>query len=398
MRKTINRYILKEISLPFFMLLLILTFVLLMGRILQLMDLMINKGVGLTAIIKLICYLMPSFLIITIPVSLLIAILIGMGRLSSDNEITIMKSSGISLFQLMPPVAAASLVAFIVTAIMGFFLVPGGNFATKNLLFEIAKQKASIGIKEKIFNDDFEGLVLYANSIPVHGNYMENLFISDNRLSGEPITILAKRGYLISSPVSMTVTLRLENGSSYAVDSDFRVFKKMDFASYDISLDVSAPVTGEEGVIKKKGTEMTLTELVKSIRDGDMKKKKHRELVIELHNKFTIPFSCLIFCLLGVPLGLVKERSGKSRGFVIGIVVVMTYYVLQLSGEALAETGRLAPAIGAWAPNIILGSIGIMMFNMAAQERPVLPFEGMLSKIWKRCKKRIFAKTEGPYK
>ncbi|MEA3470677.1 MAG: LptF/LptG family permease, partial [Thermodesulfobacteriota bacterium] len=205
MYKTINRYILREISLPFFMILFILTFVLLMGKILQLMDLMINKGVSLVAIVKLISYLMPSFFIITIPISLLIAILIGLGRLSGDNEITIMKSSGISLFQLLPPIASASLFSFLVTALMGFFLVPQGNFATKNLLFDIAKQRASIGIKEKVFNNDFEGLVLYAGHIPAHGNYMENLFISDSRISREPITIIAKRGYLVSNPKSMTV-------------------------------------------------------------------------------------------------------------------------------------------------------------------------------------------------
>ncbi len=394
MRKTINRYILREIALPFFMILFILTFVLLMGRILQLMDLMINKGVSLIAIMKLISYLIPSFFILTIPISLLIAILIGLGRLSSDNEITIMKSSGISLFQLLTPIASASLLAFLVTALMGFFLVPQGNFATKTLLFEIAKKKASIGIKEKVFNSDFDGLVLYAGRIPAHGNYMENLFISDSRISEDPITIIAKRGYLVSDPNSMNVTLRLENGSSHSMDSDFKVFKKMDFTTYDISLDVSAPIARKKSSLEKDGKEMTLTELIQTMRDRTVKEKRRRELAIELHNKFTIPFSCLIFCLLGIPLGIVKERSGKSRGFVIGLVVVVIYYVLQLGGESLAETGRLAPIIGSWAPNVILGSIGIIMFNMAAQERPVLPFEGKARSAWKKWKEKI---AEGQY-
>jgi len=398
MHKTINRYILQEISLPFFMILFILTFVLLMGKILQLMDLMINKGVSLLSIMKLMSYLMPSFFIITIPISLLIAILIGLGRLSSDNEITIMKSSGISLFQLLKPIAAASLFTFVITALMGFFLVPQGNFATKSLLFEIAKKKASIGIKEKVFNNDFAGLVLYAGNIPAHGNYMENLFLSDSRISDEPITIIAKRGYLVSNPESMMVTLRLENGSSHTIDSDFRVFKKMDFTTYDISLDVSAPITGKEGALEKDGKEMTITELIVNMRDKGVKEKRRRELALELHNKFTIPFSCLIFCILGIPLGIVKERSGKSRGFVIGLVVVVIYYVLQLGGGSLAETGRLSPIIGSWAPNIILGAIGIIMFNMAAQERPVLPFEGTTRTLWRSLRGKIAADPEGKYK
>jgi lipopolysaccharide export system permease protein len=398
MHKTINRYILREISFPFFMILLILTFVLLMGRILQLMDLMINKGVSLVAIAKLISYLMPSFFIITIPISFLIAILIGLGRLSGDNEITIMKSSGISLFQLLRPVAAASLLTFFVTALMGFFLVPQGNFATKTLLFEIAKKKASIGIKEKVFNNDFAGLVLYAGNIPAHGNYMENLFISDSRISDEPITIIAKKGYLVSNPESMRVTLRLENGSSHTMDSDFRVFKKMDFTTYNISLDVSAPIARKKSALEKDEKEMTVTELIRAMSDQKVKEKRRREIAIELHNKFTIPFSCLIFCILGIPLGIVKERAGKSRGFVIGLVVVVIYYVLQLGGASLAETGRISPIIGSWAPNVILGTIGIIMFNMAAQERPVLPFEGRARALWKNLKGKIAAGSEGKNK
>ncbi len=94
MRRLINRYILREIAVPFCMILFVLTFVLLMGKILQVMDLMINKGIGFVEIALLILFLIPSFLVFTIPVSLLIAILIGLGRLSGDNEWTVLKMSG----------------------------------------------------------------------------------------------------------------------------------------------------------------------------------------------------------------------------------------------------------------------------------------------------------------
>jgi len=212
MIKIIDKYILREIFFSFLITIFILTFVLLMGRIIQLMDLMINKGISLLDISKLILYLMPSFFQITIPISLLISILVGLGRFSADNEIVILKSAGISLCRISLPIAVVSIFAFIITAIMGFYFVPYGNYATRNLLFDIAKQKASIGIKEKVFNDDFKGLVLYADNIPVNGNYMEGVFISDNRFGKVSTTIIARRGYLISNPESMTVTLRLKKG------------------------------------------------------------------------------------------------------------------------------------------------------------------------------------------
>jgi len=370
MPKIIDKYILREIFFPFFMTLFVLTFVLLMGKILQLMDLVINKGVNFVDILKLILYLLPSFLLITIPISLLISILIGLGRLSADNEITIFKSSGISIYRLLLPIGMVSLFAFIITAVMGFYFVHYGNFATRDLLFNIAKQKASIGIKEKVFNDDFKGIVLYAEKIPVHGNFMEDVFISDSRIGKEPTTIIAQKAYLVSNPESMTVTLRLKKGSTHNVDPNFKTYKKMEFSSYDINLDLSTPVAKGNQEFTKKSKEMKVRELLAKIRSCDRENAEIREFIIELNKKFTIPLTCIVFGILGIPLGIGQARSGKSRGFTIGLFVVMVYYVLQLSGEGLGETGKLHPVIGTWAPNIIFGAVGIYMLIMAAKEKP----------------------------
>lgn len=373
MNKVINRYILKEISIPFFMIIFILTFALLMGRILQLMDLMINRGILFADIAKLVLYLMPSLLIITIPVSLLISILMGLGRLSRDNEIIVLKSSGLSLYRLMTPVALASLCAFLMTATTGFFLVPYGNLATRNLLFDIAKQKASIGIKERVFNDDFAGLVLYAEEIPSHGDYMKGVFISDTRMLKEPTTIIAQSGYLISNPKSMQITLRLKDGSIHTADKDLTAYKKIDFSSYDINLDLSASIGGKDSIIAKDSREMSLPELIRKSRAHGLEKTVLKDFIIEIHKKFTIPFACIVFGIIGIPLGILKHRSGKSRGFVTGLIVIMIYYVIQLGGEALGETGVLPPAIGAWTANSVLGIIGVYMLTMTAKEKPLMP-------------------------
>ena len=224
MRKIINRYIFKEIASPFIIILFVLTFVLLMGKILQIMDLMVNKGISVFSIAKLIIFLLPSFMLFTIPIALLIAILIAMGRLSADNEITALKTSGISLLQIYYPVAIASLITFIFTIVISYFLVPQSNFATKRLLFNIAQQNASIGIKEKVFNADFKGFLLYAEKIPLDGNYMEGVIVSDNRIIGEQNTIFAKKAFLVSDPESMTV--KLKTGKRFHSYSKFR-FKKL---------------------------------------------------------------------------------------------------------------------------------------------------------------------------
>jgi lipopolysaccharide export system permease protein len=368
MHRLINRYILKEIAVPFCMILFVLTFVLLMGKILQVMDLMINKGIGFTDIARLMLFLVPSFLMFTIPISLLIAILIGLGRLSGDNEWTILKMSGISLYRLALPVAFAALAAFLMTLATTIFLVPYGNLASKALLFEMARQKASIGIREKVFIDDFQGIVLYAEKIPVHGDFLEKVLISDSRVSSEPSTIVARRAYLVSNPDTMVITLRLEDGSTHTVDASLNRYRKMDFRFYDVRLDLASPIAGDKNKKIKSSTEMSLAELTSILRNRGIGEAALRELAIELNKKLTIPVSCLVFALIGMPLGIRAHRSVRSRGFTIGLFLVLVYYLFRLSGEALVETGRLSPGIGTWTPNLIFAAAGILLFSLSAKE------------------------------
>ncbi|MRR18030.1 MAG: LPS export ABC transporter permease LptF [Deltaproteobacteria bacterium] len=381
MNKIISRYIFREIAFPFFLILFVLTFVLLMGKILQIMDLMVNKGIRVWDIVHLIALIMPNFMLFTIPIALLVSILIAMGRFSADNEITALKASGVSLLQIYYPVAIASVLAFVCAIVIGYFLVPQSNFATKKLLFELASQNASIGIKEKIFNADFKGLLLYADKIPADGEYMEGVLISDSRILGEQNTILARKAYLVADPKLMIVKLRLENGSIHTVSSDLKHYRKVDFKSYDVNLDLSttlAAFTDEN----KSSTEMTMTELLERMQKPGLDGAAVRELAIEVHKKFSIPLSCLFFGLLALPLGITSHRAVKSRGFAVGILIVATYYLLRIGGEALVETGGLSPVIGVWTPNVFFALLGLYLFYMANKE--ISLFQIIYHRFWRK--------------
>lgn len=378
--KTINRYIIQEIAIPFVMVLFILTFVLLMGKIVQLMDLMVNKGISIFDIAKLIIFLMPSFLIFTIPISLLIAVLMGLGRLSGDNEITVLKASGVSLYQIAQPVLFASLVAFLLTSLVSFFLVPGGNYATKKLIFNIVKEKASMGIKEKVFNDDFKGILIYADKIPSNGEFLEGVIINDSRIIKESNTLIAQKAYLISDPKSMTITLRLENGSSHVVDNNMSYYRRMDFGTYDVLLDIESTMADEMKAKTKSSTEMTVFELASQIGKKGLNDAVVRELAIELNKKMTVPLSCIFFGIISIPLAITAQRSVRSRGFIIGFVIVLAYYLIQIGGEALAEMGKISPAAGTWAPNFIFGMLGVYLFVMKAKEKP-LPLQPLMETV-----------------
>ena len=380
MRKIINRYIFKEITSLFFIILFTLTFVLLMGNILQIMDLMVNKGISFLAVVKLIIFLLPSLFMFTIPIAFLVSILIAMGRFSADNEITALKTSGVSLMQMYYPVAFASLIAFAFTIIIGYYLVPHSYSASKRLLFDLAQQHAAIGIKEKVFNADFKGILLYADKIHPKGDYMENVMISDNRIKGEQNTILAKKAYLFADTDSMTVMLRLEGGSIHTVSSDFKKYRKIDFKSYDINLDLSTSISSANH--SKTKDEMTMNELLEKMKEPGLNEVALREFAIEVHKKFSIPLSCIFFGLLALPLGIRNHRAVKSRGFTVGIIIATSYYLLRIGGEALVETGRLSPGVGVWTPNFIFALLGIYLFYMAYREISLLQI--MKINLWRK--------------
>jgi lipopolysaccharide export system permease protein len=367
--KIIDRYLLRAIAVPFFTSLGIMTFVLLLGKILQLMDLMVNKGVTVTAIASLIFYLLPYFLLFTIPISLLLAILTGLGRLSADNEITVLKGAGLSLYRLLYPIALASGLACLIMLALSLYFVPACNYATKNLIFNVVRQNASVGIKEKVFNDNFRGLLLYANHIPAHGRYMEGVLISDNRISKEPSTIFADRAYLISDPESLLVSLRLEGGSTHSIDMKRKSYRKMDFSSYDINLDLESSLGEQSKKALKDSTEMTPAELLAKIEAPGGDEAAKRELGVELNKKFTMPLTCLIFGLLGLPIGIRARKSAKAWGFTTGLIIVLLYYLAQLCGTALTETGKIPVWLGLWFPNVLFTVAGLYLLVAAAREK-----------------------------
>ena len=378
MKRIINRYIFKEIFLVFALILLILTFVLLMGKTVSLMDLIINKGVRLLDVVQLILFLLPSLMVYTIPISLLVATLIGIGRLSSDSEITVMKSSGISLYQLLSPVFMIALMSFLATAGMSLFLSPAGNTATKDLLFTIAQHKASVGIQERVFNDDFQGVLIYANHIPSSGDYLEGVIISNRRNNQDPTTIFARRARLISDPRNFSVVMRLEAGISCSDDVVLGRYKQMAFRTYDVNLQIGTATTAAQG---KSSRDMYPLELFQHIQKNKLDSREHRELIIEFYNKLAIPFSCLIFPVIAMPLAIRPQRSGKSRGFVVGIVIIVIYYLLQFGSDSLVEMGKLPPIIGAAGTIVIFLFCGLFLFIHAAREKSI-----SLEMIWGRKK------------
>jgi lipopolysaccharide export system permease protein len=373
MKWTLYRYLLKELFPAFLLGVVGFTFILLTGRILQLTELFVNKGIPLIYILKLLYFLLPSFLVLTIPMATLLSVLITFNRLSSDNEITAFKASGVSLYQMIPPVVVLALGTTLITAALSIFALPVANEASRSLLFQMASSKAHAGVRERVFNDDFEGLVIYVERVTPRTFEWENVFISDSRNAAEVHTIIARNGMVLSDPQRLIVTLRLTEGAIHKLGDQPSEYQKVDFNTYDLRLNLK---TGwkDKQTAEKNPADMSLGELAEAVRALRSKNADAKIQMVKIHEKFSVPFACLVLGIIGLPLGIQSRagRAGKSMGFVWSIGVLLVDYLLTSVGTSLAERGVVLLEVGMWAANGIFLCLGIYLLVKAANESPVL--------------------------
>ncbi len=386
MGRILNRYLFVEILVPFFSGLAVFTFVLLIARILKLVEMVVNRGVPLLEMLKIFSLILPAFLEVTVPMALLLAVLLGFGRLSSDSEIVALKTSGVSLYQMMVPIGAFTALACVLTFWIATTVRPWSNGALKRELFEVVKSRASAGFKEKVFNNDFPGLVIYVEEIEAGGGTLKGILISDARNPAQRNTVIAKIGLLLPNEDTKTLNFRLLDGTIYGSGDRSGNFQKTDFNIYDVNLNLST-FTGLHSQAKDP-KEMTLSELRARVAQRKAAGEPANEELLELHRKFSIPFACLAFALVGVPLGIQPSRAVRSRGFSMSLVLIFLYYIPLTVGQTLAEQGTLTPALGLWLPNFAFLALGAFLFVKAARESSLQTME-RIEGIWVRLRARL---------
>jgi len=372
MKKTMFFYIFREVLHIFLISLLIFTIVLLMDKILKLIEWIVSRGASITLILKLLLYISPSFLVFTIPMALLVAILFSFGRLSSDNEVTAFKASGISLYQLYVPVGVFSVGAYLVSALLVFYGLPWGNRGVYEVFFQMAQSKATLEIQERVFNDAFDGLILYVDKVPTYGEKMEGILIYDERQKGRYDTVFAREGFVVNNPNTQEVMLKLMKGDIHRFEPNRNLFQKIQFESYDLKLELASAMKAFSGR-KLKDKEMSIEEMKNRIDKMRQKGLDTSTEEMEIHKRYAIPFVCLIFGLMGVPLGIQHRRSGRSNGFVFSLLIILAYYVSLTAAEVFVADHALPPVLASWFPNFMFGTLAIYLMIKAGRESPFKP-------------------------
>lgn len=367
MSRRLDRYVFLEILVPFGLGVTAFTFILLISRILKLVELVINRGVPALQTLQLFAFSLPFFLELTVPPAMLLAILVALGRLSADSEIVALRASGVGLLQIARPIAVFAVLTWGLTSLLSLYVRPWGHSAMRRVVYQIAKTRAAAGLRPEVFNDDFESLVIYVDNIDSRRDVLERVVIADDRSKRERSTLFAREGRLIPNEGARMLLLRLRNGSIHTLNRDDGSYHKTDFAEYDLRLDLAALSGAQFG--RSSPEEMTLAELHDAIAQRRSVGKSGAGEALELHRRFSIPFACIVFALLAVPLGVQPARAVRSRGFALSLALTFCYYVFLTGGETLATRQVLPAPVALWLPNVMLGGLGTYLFVTAAAER-----------------------------
>ncbi len=361
----IDRYIVSEVVAPFALGVALLTFALVTGRLLKLTEMVVNRGVSLGDVAGLIGYIMPAFLELTFPMAVLLGVLMGFGRMSGDRELIAARACGMSLYRLAMPVLGFAIFIWVISSWLAFSVRPWANSHLRDQLFELTQTRSSAGLKDKVFNRNFPGLVVYVDHISAKDEVLHGVMISDARNPSQQNTIIAKNGIIVPDRALQTITLRLYDGSVFGLEAENDKTHVTSFRIYDLNVQPNA----ELGITERDPEEMSYSTLKSEAAKARVAGTPDYSLETEIASKFTLPFTTVLFGLLGIPLGLKPARGGQSERFGVAIALFFLYYSLMRAGQALAMRGHLQPFVAMSIPDIVFAFLSIGLFLRSAADR-----------------------------
>ncbi|MBW1991277.1 MAG: LPS export ABC transporter permease LptF [Deltaproteobacteria bacterium] len=370
MPRLLSRYLLAEILHPFAAGLLGFTLIVFSGRVMRLTELIVVKGVGLGDIFKACLYLLPYLLVFTLPMAATVGIILALIRLSVDYEILAMKAAGLSFGQFLRPILVFSLTVGFVTLLLTVYGAPWGRRQTRQLLTEVVKRRADLGIQEQTFNRDFPGLMIYVHEVKGAAGELMGVFVYDKRDRENPHTVYARRGKLHYDPCGEILLLNLTEGLVIRWSRDRSRQQTVEFKSYQLPLRLFAAAR-QEG---KSERGMTLAEIRRALQRTAPGTEPRNRLLVELNQRFAMPLGALLLCLLAVPLGLSPQQHGRVWGLIMGLSIFLLYYVVFTASWRLAVRGEINPAWAPWLPDLLFAGLTAYFWHRTARELPLLPF------------------------
>jgi len=359
--KILSRYILRLLLFPFLLSLILLTFILLLGKLAELADMVIKRGVSAGDILSLLAYLLPSLLSYALPMALLISVLLVLSQLTHDKELLAIRSSGISLLPVLMPVLWLSFFVAILSLYINVNLAPLGLCKAGDIVQKITSGNPTALLQERVVLEDFPGYRVYIERIrasKIYGIHIWELPTSDSF----PTRIWAKEGQILSSDPH-TLTLILKYGVSEQINPEN---PDKYLRSYFKSRKISLPLALSKRERQKRPKEMTQSELARYIGEYSALSMNIFPYLVEFEKRLSLSFAPVAFALIALPLGI-RMGGGRANALSIALGLILVYYALFLAFQNICQRGTISPRISLWLPNILIGSVGAFLTFREAQ-------------------------------
>ncbi len=450
----IYRHLIKTAAGPFFFGLFVITFLLMIQILYKFVDLFVSKGVPLWIAIKVLILSLGHTFALSVPMAVLISILMSVGQLAADHEITAMKANGISLWAVLRPLLLMAGVIGIGLAAYNHFVFPESNHTLANLIYDINRQKPMLEIQEGQFTEMGDKMTIFVKRKDDLTGHIEDVSIFEKEKPGDlsPRLTTAAWGIIIPDHQSDSLLMELHDGEihEHPDKEDPSNYQVIRFRQHNIRVANVERDFKESGRKARSDREMNMIDLLESARResgrqedvvkrvadlsgnilkwqfqlldsskrGDLLGRKlpqqpgtrrtkllegklrafpmkidrvidqagyqakiaesynikSNRFMVEFHKKLAIPFACIVFALLGVPMAVTASRNGKGISVSLALVVYLIYYIFLVGGEKLSDKGKMDPMLAMWSANLVLLAIGIPIFIKSVSESRIIEF------------------------
>lgn len=367
--KLIDRYISRQLIVNLIFAIAVLSFVLVLGNIFRkLLPLLVNHDLPIEYVFGFIAYVLPFSLIFTIPWGLLTAVLLVFGRLSADNELIALRSNGVSITRICVPLVVIAILCTAASLWLNVKVAPAAQEEMRATVFNLATRNpmALFGSDQVI--DQFPGRKIYVGR--KQGNQLENILVFETDENSMPMKVThARIGMLETDLPNQRILMHLYNA---------RYQQRDEINPYDLSrmrdginvAEGTLPISLEELYDKEKRrasrSMLSIEQLLEQLKNDDPKMRSSSRT--EINKRFSFPMACLVFALIGVPLGITAHRRETSFGFAMSLVVGVFYFLFIIVADTLRANAKLHPELLVWFPNVLFIGIGIWMFRRLSRQ------------------------------
>ncbi len=357
--KLLARYLLKELVIPLGVWVAFLFLLLFVMQFLRGTDVLLGSAVTLGDLGQLLVYLAPHFLMMALPIAFLLAILLGLGRLSEDRELTALQALGIGPVQLLAgPLAIGAVLAAMMLVITSTF-EPWGLTGVKEFVAEIIKKNVVGDVKSGVFYEDLSDLTLYAETVEGEDRRWTNVLLHDDRERSAPLLMLSRTGQVNTNVSGQVLTLVLGDGEAHRANRGSTSYGVVTFEQGEVAVGVEGSM-GRRNRFRSPKEELTPSELLQAADEAERTGADPKPFLMALHNRVGHALAPLSFALLGTPLAIGRRQGGRAWGYLLTLSGYVLFYLLMRLFEQMGQQGKLPLLVAGQLANVIFCAAGVV--------------------------------------